>query len=103
MIILFCEIFFELFFYSKSRRIEKLFFLLRSSSASNGIAKDCVSNSIKSFRPMWVSKSRSWDYEYHSLPTELAGAYVFNEETVFVNDHLFFAIFVELFFLFFKI
>ena len=46
---------------------------------------------------MWVSNEWSWDYEYHSLPTELAGVYDFNEETVFVNDHLFFAFFVELF------
>ena len=52
---------------------------------------------------MWVLNPRSWDYKYHALPTELAGVYDFNEETVFVNDHLFFAIFVEMYFLLLKI
>ena len=52
---------------------------------------------------MWVSNPRSWDYEYHSLPTELAGLYEINEDTLFVNDHLFFEIFVELSFVLLKI
>ena len=73
---LFFAIFVELFFFfSKYRRIEKLFFHLRSSSASNGIAKDCVLNIIKSFCPTWRSNARPWDDEYHALPTEQAGLY----------------------------
>ena len=83
--------------------MKSYFFSFAVKLASNGIAKDCVSNIIKSFRQMWVLNPRSWDYEYHALPTELAGVYDFNEETVFVNDHLFFAIFVEMYFLLLKI
>ena len=58
--------------------LESFFFHLRSSSASNGIAKDCVLNIIKSFRPTWSSNPRPWDEESHALPTELAGLYYVN-------------------------
>ena len=92
---LFFAIFVELFFFflSKYRRIEKLFFHLRSSSPSNGIAKDCVLNIIKSFCPTWRSNARPWDDEYHALPTEQAGLYDVYGETVDTNDHPFSEIF----------
>ena len=92
-----------IFFYSKYRRIEKFFFHLRSSSASNGIAKDCVLSIIKRFCPTWRSNPRPWEYEYHALPTELAGLYDSNWETVDANDHPFSEIFGWIVFLLYKI
>ena len=76
---------------------------MRLSSTSNGFAKYCFSNIIKNFSPMWGLNPRPWDKESHALPTELAGLYEINEDILFVNDHLFFEIFVELSFVLLKI
>ena len=57
------------------------------------ICKILFCDFMKKFSLTWGSNPRSWNKETHALQTELAGLYDFNEETVFVSDHLFFAIF----------
>ena len=91
------------FFYAKYRRIEKLFFHLRSSSQSNSLAKYCFVNIEKSFRSTWGSNPRPWNKDSNALPTELAELYNFHEKTVFANVHPFPELFIELFFLLNKI
>ena len=81
-----------LLFYSKYRK-SNFFICGKVKLCVRWNCKRLCFDYYKNSGPTSGSNPRPWDGESHALPTELAGLYDINEETVFVNDHPFYEVF----------
>ena len=77
-----------LFFYSKYRK-SNFFICGQVKLCVRWNCKRLCFDYYKNSGPTSGSNPRPWDGECHALPTELAGLYDVNDETVFANDHPF--------------